>query len=143
MNDQHRRITTHDLSAELLADATDQRFTKGLPTGDNTADGSITYHMTFWHCPYRARSGQVFYIPAMRGYGGNIQLLLPNGMSAFRIGNDTVTKKSPTMRCHSFASRTGFNRFDSQDRIWLYLGLLLVYHARNDDGLRPETSYVA
>jgi hypothetical protein len=99
--------------------------------------------MTFWHCPYRARSGQVFYIPAMRGYGGNIQLLLPNGMSAFRIGNDTVTKKSPTMRCHSFASRTGFNHFDSQDRIWLYLGLLLVYHARNDDGLRPETSYVA
>jgi CubicO group peptidase (beta-lactamase class C family) len=81
------------LSPELLAAATDQRIARGLPTGVDTEDGSITYHLAFWHYPYRALSGQIYYIPAMRGYGGNILLLLPNGMSAFRFANDAVTKK--------------------------------------------------
>ena len=87
------RVGTEQLlSPGLLAAATDPLHAKGLATGDNTPDGAITYHMAFWHYPYRAQSGEVYYIPAMRGYGGNILLLLPNGMSAFRIANDTGAK---------------------------------------------------
>jgi CubicO group peptidase (beta-lactamase class C family) len=81
------------LSLALLTAAIDQRLTKGLPTGVDTDEGPITYHQAFWHYPYHALSGKVYYIPAMRGYGGNILLLLPNSMSAFRIANDALTKK--------------------------------------------------
>jgi len=90
------------LSPELLAAATDQSIAKGLATGYSTAYGAITYHLAFWHYPYVARSGQIYYIPAMRGYGGNILLLLPNGMSAFRFANDTVSKKEQAYDATSF-----------------------------------------
>ena len=90
------------LSRELLAAATDQRVAKGLATGYSTSYGPVTYHLAFWHYPYVARNGQTYYIPAMRGYGGNIVLLLPNGMSAFRIANDTVTGKEQAYDATSF-----------------------------------------
>jgi CubicO group peptidase (beta-lactamase class C family) len=97
------RVDTRQLlNPDLLAAAIDQRFAKGLPTGYNTVDGPITYHMAFWHYPYKSQSGQIYYIPAMRGYGGNILLLLPNGMSAFRIANDAQTKNQNPYDALSF-----------------------------------------
>jgi len=78
------------LSPKLLADATDQSIAKGLPTGCSNVNGDITYHMSFWHHPYRSLNGQLYYIPMMRGYGGNFLLLLPNGLSGFRFANDKI-----------------------------------------------------
>jgi CubicO group peptidase (beta-lactamase class C family) len=90
------------LSSVLLSAATDHRVAKGLPTGDHSEHGAITYHLAFWHYPYRSLGGQTCYIPAMRGYGGNILMLLPNGMSAFRIANDTVSKRDNPYDAMSF-----------------------------------------
>jgi hypothetical protein len=90
------------LSFDLLAAATDPRVAKGLPTGDHGEHGAITYHLAFWHYPYRSLRGQTCYIPAMRGYGGNILMLLSNGMSAFRIANDIVSNRGNPYDALSF-----------------------------------------
>lgn len=37
--------------------------------------------------PYRTANGCVFQIPYMAGVGGNLVMLLPNGMSAFRFAD--------------------------------------------------------
>ncbi len=101
---QHQGGTGNEqlLSPGLIAAATDQRLAKGLASGYSSIDGPITYHLGFWHYPYIALSGQLYHIPAMRGYGGNLLLLLPNGMNAFRIANDAATKKENIYNVHSF-----------------------------------------
>jgi hypothetical protein len=76
------------LSPTLLDRATDPTSEKGLPTGDNTVDGPVTYHMAFWHYPYRDSNGRLWILPKMSGYGGNMVLLLPNGMTALRFAHD-------------------------------------------------------
>ena len=76
------------LSPTLLARATDPTSDKGLPTGDSTVDDPITYHMAFWHYPYRDNNGRLWVLPKMSGYGGNMVLLLPNGMTALRFAHD-------------------------------------------------------
>ncbi|MCZ6862798.1 MAG: hypothetical protein O7I42_21460, partial [Alphaproteobacteria bacterium] len=76
------------LSPALLAQAIDPRTPKGLPTGLDTPDGPVTYHLAFWHLPFRANSGALFHLPTMVGYGGNRVLLLPNGMTTFRFAHD-------------------------------------------------------
>jgi hypothetical protein len=70
--------------AEALYRASD---TAGLPLGPTTQFGSPRYHLSFWSIPYRTRTGCVFQIPYMSGYGGNIVTLLPNGVSAFRFAD--------------------------------------------------------
>jgi hypothetical protein len=39
--------------------------------------------LSFWSVPYRTTTGCTFQIPYMLGYGGNLVVLLPNGISAF------------------------------------------------------------
>jgi hypothetical protein len=60
-----------------------------LPTGIHIDDGEVHYYAGTWHLPYRARNGELFWIPSMRGYGGQIIQTLPNGMSTFRFGFDS------------------------------------------------------
>ena len=71
-----------------VEEATDPHVAKGLPTGIHNADGEIRYHLGFWHRPYRTRVGELLYLPAMFGYGGNEIVLLPNAMTAIRFGHD-------------------------------------------------------
>lgn len=72
----------------ILAEIFDPRVEKGLLTGTHTADGEVRYHAATWHLPYRAGSGERFWLPTMRGYGGQTIQLLPNGMTAFRFAHD-------------------------------------------------------
>jgi hypothetical protein len=76
------------LSATKLAEALYKTDGKGLPSGW-TANrfGEGRYHRSFWSVPYRTASGCVFQIPLMAGYGGNVVVLLPNGISAFRVAD--------------------------------------------------------
>jgi hypothetical protein len=76
------------LSAAKLAEALYKTDAKGLPSGW-TANrfGKGHYHLSFWSVPYRTASGCVFHIPYMSGWGGNVVVLLPNGLSAFRIAD--------------------------------------------------------
>ena len=71
-----------------VVEATDPHVAKGLATGIHNADGEIRYHLGFWHRPYRTRGGELLYLPAMFGYGGNEIVLLPNAMTAIRFGHD-------------------------------------------------------
>jgi hypothetical protein len=76
------------LSAAKLAEALYKTDAKGLPSGwTGNRFGEGRYHLSFWSVPYRTASGCFFQIPFMAGGGGNIVMLLPNGLSAFRIAD--------------------------------------------------------
>jgi Beta-lactamase len=75
------------LSAAKLAEALDTTDARGLPSGQRNRFGEGRYHLSFWSVPYRTTAGCRFQIPYMLGYGGNIVVLLPNGVSAFRFAD--------------------------------------------------------
>jgi len=77
------------LQPEILKEFFDSRLAKGLPTGFHIDDGEVHYHAGIWHLPYRSRTGELFWIPSMRGYGGQIIQTLPNGITTFRFGADS------------------------------------------------------
>jgi hypothetical protein len=71
-----------------LAEALYRTGAKGLPSGW-TANrfGEGRYHLSFWSVPYRTATGCFFQIPYAGGWGGNLVVLLPNGISAFRFAD--------------------------------------------------------
>jgi hypothetical protein len=75
------------LSAASLADALHRTVAAGLPTGRRNRFGDEQYRLSFWSVPYRTASGCFFQIPYMSGLGGNLVVLLPNGVSAFRFAD--------------------------------------------------------
>ena len=75
------------LSAAKLAEALYKTHIMGLPTGEKNRFGDARYHLSFWSDPYRTQDGCFFQIPRMSGYGGNLVVLLPNGLSAFRFAD--------------------------------------------------------
>jgi len=77
------------LAPRMLNEFFNPGLEKGLPTGIHTADGEVHYHGGIWHLPYRSRSGEMLWIPTMRGYGGQIIQTMPNGITAFRFGFDS------------------------------------------------------
>ncbi len=76
------------LSPSLTEELLDPRVCKGLPTGTQTSDGETYYHFATWHRPYKALSGESFWLPTMHGYGGQVIQILPNGMTTFRFAYD-------------------------------------------------------
>ena len=77
------------LHAEILDELFNPRSQKGLATGTQTKDGEIFYHGGIWHLPYRSQNNELFWIPTMRGYGGQLIQTLPNGTTVFRFGFDS------------------------------------------------------
>jgi hypothetical protein len=75
------------LSAAKLAEALDTTDARGLPSREENRFGEGRYHGSFWSVPYRTASGCFFQIPYMAGLGGNLVVLLPNGISAFRFAD--------------------------------------------------------
>jgi hypothetical protein len=77
----------------LHADMLDEMFNpcraRGLPTGIQVEDGEVHYHAGIWYLPYRSQHGELFWIPTMRGYGGQTIQALPNGITTFRFGADS------------------------------------------------------
>src|SRR5262249_36213059 len=73
------------LHAAQLAEALYKTEAMGLPTGERNQYGEARYHLSFWSVPYRTANGCFFQIPFMAGEGGNLVMLLPNGISTFRI----------------------------------------------------------
>ena len=83
------KINGHQiLDSEILEDIFDPLKNKGLPTGTHTEEGEIHYYGATWHFPYKSLAGKLFWIPTMRGYGGQMIQILPNGTTAFRFGFD-------------------------------------------------------
>ena len=77
------------LDATMLDEFFNPRRARGLPTGVQIEDGEILYHAGIWHLPYRSLNGELFWIPTMRGYGGQMIQTLPNGITTFRFGADS------------------------------------------------------
>jgi len=77
------------LHPEMLDEVFNPRICKGLPTGTFTADGEVYYHAGTWHLPYMSNNKEMYWIPVMRGYGGQFIYILPNGVTAFRFGFDS------------------------------------------------------
>lgn len=75
------------LSAAGVAEALYRTAVVGLPTGARNRFGAAQYHLSLWSVPYRTASGCFFQIPYMAGYGGNFVVLMPNGVSAFRLAD--------------------------------------------------------
>lgn len=75
------------LSATKLAEALYRTEAMGLPTAWENRFGQGRYHRSFWSMPYRTATGCVFQIPFMAGVGGNVMVLLPNGLSALRVAD--------------------------------------------------------
>jgi hypothetical protein len=70
-----------------VAEALYRTGTQGLPIGGKNRFGERRYHLSFWSVPYRTANGCFFQIPFMAGAGGNLVVLLPNGVSAFRLAD--------------------------------------------------------
>jgi hypothetical protein len=75
------------LHAGKAAEALYRTKKRGLPHGEETPDGVHTYHMAFWHQPYRAAGGCVVDLSQMQGWGGHVVVLFPNGVVGLRIAN--------------------------------------------------------
>jgi hypothetical protein len=75
------------LSATGVATALYRTNAMGLPIGPRNRFGDSRYLMSFWSEAYRTAKGCTYQIPYMSGLGGNLVVLMPNGISAFRFAD--------------------------------------------------------
>jgi CubicO group peptidase (beta-lactamase class C family) len=75
------------LSRAKLAQALYKTEKRGFSTNRYNGYGYRWYNMSFWSAPYRTQNGCFFQIPYMAGWLGNLVVLLPNGISAFRFAD--------------------------------------------------------
>jgi hypothetical protein len=76
------------LHAGKLAEALYKTNAMGLPNNSmKNRFGEGRYHLSFWSVPYRTATGCFFQLPYMSGFGGNLVVLLPNGISTFRFAD--------------------------------------------------------
>ncbi len=73
------------LHSGQLAEALYRTDIIGLPTGEMSEYGEITYHLSFNGLPYRFKDGRIRWISVSTGFGGNHWVLLPNGVTTFRF----------------------------------------------------------
>ncbi len=73
----------------MLDELFNPAVSKGLATGTSTSDGEVYYHGGIWRLPYKSLNNRTWLIPSMRGYGGQIIQILPNGTTVFRFGHDS------------------------------------------------------
>lgn len=61
---------------------------RGFPTGRKTVFGETTYFHGFWETRFRGFGGRELYVPAMRGYGNNVVILMPHDLTAVRLAKN-------------------------------------------------------
>lgn len=87
---------------------------QGLVTGNRNRYGDQRYYQSFWSLPFRSISGCLHQVPYMSGYGGNMVVLQPSGVTAFRFADshnfniDSMLEVSDRLRpyCRPGASKT-------------------------------------
>ena len=70
-----------------LAEALYQTEMTGFPAGQPNEVGQYRYNSSYWGIPYRDHDGELFIVPHMMGFGGNLVVLNPNGLTAFRFSD--------------------------------------------------------
>jgi len=93
------------LSAAKLAEALYKTKAMGLPSREENRFGEGRYQLSFWSVPYRTANGCVFQLPYMSGFGGNLVMLLPNGVSAFRLADACPATRRAIEPCRRNSSR--------------------------------------
>jgi hypothetical protein len=73
------------LDSGQLAEALCRTNVIGLPTGERSEYGEVTYHLGFNALPFRCKDHRVRRIPVSTGFGGNHWVVLPNGITTFRF----------------------------------------------------------
>ena len=81
-----------------MAQALYQTGTAGFPSGQMNEDGEIRYNLSFWGYPYRSQGGEAFIVPYMSGFGGNMVVLNPNGVTTFRFSDAHNYNVDPLVR---------------------------------------------
>jgi len=81
-----------------VAQALYQTGTAGFPSGQMNEDGEIRYNLSFWGYPYRSQGGETFIVPYMSGFGGNMVVLNPNGVTTFRFSDAHNYNVDPLVR---------------------------------------------
>ncbi len=82
-----------------LAEALYQTESRGLPTGGLGQDHE--YQLSFWMKPFNDYKGCQTWLPKMVGYGGNIVMILPNRVTAFRFAdNNQYSARDLAMAAH-------------------------------------------
>jgi hypothetical protein len=75
------------LSPTKLAEALYQTDEQGLSVNQPNQYGESRYQLSFWSIAYCTDDGTCFQAPYMMGYGGNLTMLLPNGVTVFRYAD--------------------------------------------------------
>ncbi|MCB9421744.1 MAG: serine hydrolase [Ardenticatenaceae bacterium] len=75
------------LSPTRLAEALYQTEEQGLPVNQRNQYGESRYLLSFWSIAYCTDDDTCFQAPYMMGYGGNLTMLLPNDVTAFRYAD--------------------------------------------------------
>ena len=66
---------------------------RGRPTGIRTPFGETMYFDALWEARYRGIGGCELHVPVMEGWGGNLVVLMPNGLTAIRLAKATAERE--------------------------------------------------
>jgi CubicO group peptidase (beta-lactamase class C family) len=66
---------------------------RGLLTGYQNQFGRTRYFRSFWNVFFYSHEGCRFYIPEMRGWGGNIVSLMPDNLTGIRLAKNWVDNR--------------------------------------------------
>ena len=70
-----------------LAEALYRTEATGYPAGQPNEVGEYRYNSSYWGMPYQEQDGEQFVVPYMMGFGGNLVVLNPNGLTTFRFSD--------------------------------------------------------
>lgn len=65
---------------------------RGLPTGTRTRFGETLYFAALWEARYRSNDGCDLYVPVMQGWGGNLVVMMPKGLTAIRLAKTSAER---------------------------------------------------
>jgi hypothetical protein len=63
---------------------------RGLPTGTRTRFGETLYFEALWEARYHSIRGCDLYVPTMQGWGSNLVVMMPKGLTAIRLAKTTA-----------------------------------------------------
>ncbi len=75
------------LSPTKLAEALYKTDEQGISVNRHNQFGKSRYLLSFWSVAHCTNAATCFQIPYMMGYGGNLAVLLPNGVTVFRFAD--------------------------------------------------------
>ena len=67
---------------------------RGLPTGTRTRFGETLYFAALWEARYRSNDGCDLYVPVMQGWGGNLVVMMPKGLTAIRLAKTSAEREA-------------------------------------------------